>query len=522
MPGVSSCAIFGLCALLKVGWIRASLGLLTMRASFSNVDIFMVKKRAVMSLNRARKVTLPVFTLTETCDKEVSEATVKDNERYFYKPMLSDDGEVLNFNQVDMVISRDGSPWHDGCLFIWDRIIDKSDDLHVIQKSNAAGDIAYFREFIEDYSINYLVFPKNKMHRPTYRYRAYLKSKVRSAEIAKSTAQRFMQTTIAFYRWMEKVRGFKPEHPPWSESERFISFTDNIGFNRFKSVTTTDISIKGRSVLKETYKIIDGGRLRPLDMNEQKVLISSLIRLGNESITLIMLMSLFSGARIQTVLTLKVKHFNALLSDDVDLIKLLCGSGTSVDTKSEKNISIEYPRWLHDFIIDYIFSDKITKRRKKWLDKTLRDNVSHDDAYVFLTNRGSPYYEDSVERNIFNPNQKTRSRPDGSTVRTFIAETLLPMMRIELGLTFSFKFHDLRATFGMNLTDSLLLKVELGEMTLTQVRNLVRDRMGHDSYTVTDGYLDYRQDIGIVNLAQSEYEKHLKELIQCIKEGVHG
>jgi len=311
-----------------------------------------------MEFNRARRLTLPVLSLTEMCDQGDAGAIPRDiplfDERYYYKPLLHDNDEPLNFNQIDMVLSRDGSPWVDACLFMLARVIDKADEIHTIQNSNLAGDLATFREFIEEYSIDYLAFPKNKLRRPTYRYKAFLKSKIRTGETAKSTAQRLMQTLIAFYKWLKKEKGFNPENSLWVKSDSQISFTDNFGFQKLKNVETTDVSIKGKSALKDVTVINDGGSLHPLDLKEQQVLVDCLLRSRNHTMTLIMLVALFSGARIQTVLTLKVKHFTVQIPEHLSHIILLCGSGTSVDSKRSKNISIEYPRWLHNLIHDYI------------------------------------------------------------------------------------------------------------------------------------------------------------------------
>jgi len=475
----------------------------------------------VPSLN----VTLPVFTLTQTCSEETLGATKREIPEkdviYYYRSVNDDYGVCCSFNGAEMVLCRDGSPWVDACLYLLDRLIDNSDERHVNQKSNIARDLDNYRQFIDEYEVDYFDFPRIKMKRPTYRYRAHLKSQLRSGQIAKSTATRFMQSVISFYRWLVTENDFKPQNPLWNESDAYINYDDSVGFERTKTVKTTDVAIKGSSTGPiADDSIMDEGELRPLPFDEQLVLIDSLIAIGNQEMTLIMLMALFSGARIQTVLTLKVRHFNLLLPDHITEVPLQCGPSTAIDTKNDKKITIKYPRWLHDLISAYAFSDYGIKRRDKWKAKALREDVSDEDSYVFLTNRGNPYYEDSIDGNIFNPNQKTKSRPDGSTVRTFISLTLLPFMQRELGDRYSFKFHDLRATFGMNLTDSLVADVETGKITLTQARNQVRDRMGHGSYKVTDNYLGYREKTKLILSTQASYERHLKGLVERIMGGV--
>jgi integrase len=475
-----------------------------------------------MKEKSAVKVTLPVFTLTETCSKGCNNAICRNvfETEYYYKPVNTEYGLPMSFNGVDMVICRDGSPWVDACLFLLDRLIDKSDELQNVQKSNYASDLANFRDFVEEYNIDYLHFPMNKMKRPTYRYRAHLKSRVRAGEIAKSTAQRFMQTLISFYRWLKSEKGFVPDNPPWNEADAYIQFQDTVGFSKSKTVKTTDVAIKGKSSGVRVHNTIeDGGQLRPLTIKEQMVLLDSLFEINNPTMTLIMLMALFSGARIQTVLTLKLRHFNVELPAELTTVNLPCGPSTGIDTKNDSLLTIEYPRWLHELISTYAYGDIASRRREMWLSKTLRQNAKEEDAYVFLTNRGAPYYEDVIDRNIFNPSQRNKYRADGATVRTFMNDRLLPLMKKSMGHRYTFKFHDLRATFGMNLTDSLMLKVESKELTLTQVRQKVRDRMGHSSYAVTDRYLGFRDYVELIKITQDSYEQHLLDLVKRIQEG---
>jgi len=308
----------------------------------------------VPSLN----VTLPVFTLTQTCSEETLGATKREIPEkdviYYYRSVNDDYGVCCSFNGAEMVLCRDGSPWVDACLYLLDRLIDNSDERHVNQKSNIARDLDNYRQFIDEYEVDYFDFPRIKMKRPTYRYRAHLKSQLRSGQIAKSTATRFMQSVISFYRWLVTENDFKPQNPLWNESDAYINYDDSVGFERTKTVKTTDVAIKGSSTGPiADDSIMDEGELRPLPFDEQLVLIDSLIAIGNQEMTLIMLMALFSGARIQTVLTLKVRHFNLLLPDHITEVPLQCGPSTAIDTKNDKKITIKYPRWLHDLISAY-------------------------------------------------------------------------------------------------------------------------------------------------------------------------
>jgi integrase len=85
---------------------------------------------------------------------------------------------------------------------------------------------------------------------------------------------------------------------------------------------------------------------------------------------------------------------------------------------------------------------------------------------------------------------------------------------------FHYRFHDTRATFGMNLTDHQFTLIEQGKATLKSAREFVQIRMGHESSTTTDRYLQYRQSSKLVHRAGEEYESHLRRLSERAMEQV--
>ena len=247
--------------------------------------------------------------------------------------------------------------------------------------------------------------------------------------------------------------------------------------------------------------------------DEQLELIKVLFKLGNIEMTLIHLFALFTGARIQTVLTLKVRHFRLDLPDDLPEIRLPCGPGTGIDTKYSKKLTIFMPRWLHNQLAIYANSERALKRRKK----SVRGDTGEN--YLFLSNRGSPLYEDLIDRETFNPNQTKKFRASGGTVRTFIVEHVLPELRNKYGNKFSYQFHDLRASFGMNLSDSLTESVDNGDITLTKARNRIKELMSHESFSTTDAYLEYRDKTNTAKLTQERYQQHLAALSSAAHHG---
>ncbi len=474
-----------------------------------------------MSELKVSRQVLPVFTLTEICSVEDEDAVkrvipVKSTSRteYYYRTVKLSKKDLFRVNQMEMVIDPDGTPWTEACLYILSKVEDSYDYKGVISASNITSGLTVFRQYLIDYGVDYLEFPRNKQQRPTYRYKSYLKSLIRSGQIAKSTGQRLMQAVIGFYKWLSIERGFSPEYPMWKVEDKYIDFKDSHGFSRIKQVKSTNLSIPS---LKETspdeLTINDGGKLKPLTMEEQLDLIKALFKLDNFEMTLIHLLALFTGARIQTVLTLKIRHFRLELPNNLPEIRLPCGPRTGIDTKHDKKLTIFIPRWLYDRLSIYVNSERALKRRLK------SDRGDSEDNYLFLSNRGSPFYEDSLDRETFDPSQTNKYRASGGTIRTFIAERVLPELRKKHGNHFGYQFHDLRASFGMNLSDCFTESVVKGEMTLTKARNKVKELMGHSSFTTTDKYLEYREKTKSARLTQERYQQHLAELASAAQKG---
>ena len=81
------------------------------------------------------------------------------------------------------------------------------------------------------------------------------------------------------------------------------------------------------------------------------------------------------------------------------------------------------------------------------------------------------------------------------------------------GFKFDFSFHDLRATFGMNLLDKLMPLVDSKELKLSHALIHIKERMGHSSFSTTEKYLNFRERHKIKEQAQDNYETYIMELL---------
>lgn len=465
---------------------------------------------------KAKKIVLPTFTLTEVCE-EHDEGAVrrtienKDGECvvYYFRPTqrpfeYEATGPTYQYNVMPVVTNSTGAPWHEANLYILSKLehvfVPKMPTYHSI-----ADDLTAFEFFLETEEVDYKTFPRRKLQRPTYRYNGYLTQLAMAGKVAFHTARRRMGTVVGFYRWLNEVDLLRAENALWVQGDAYISYKDEKGIPHVKKVKTTDVSLKV-PIQDDPYAgtIDDGEKLRPLPINEQEILLDALINLGNTEMTLIHLLALFTGARIQTILTLQVRHFEKELADNLGELQLPVGGATGIDSKFNKKMTVHIPRWLYEKIRTYIFSERAKRRRNK-------AGGGFENQYLFISSHGLPFYTSKTDASSTRNKAPLRHEKRGQGIRQYIHDYILPLMRIKLGSKYKYKFHDLRASFGMNLTDSLLPQVP-EKYSLHQVREFVKTRMGHEHVSQTDRYLNFRTNEKLASDGQLAWEGNLKKL----------
>jgi len=477
-----------------------------------------------------RKVVLPAFSLSEVCGDEAAAALKRKipagNNRtevtYSFRyvaneveepPTYNPTSTRYKYNLFPVPVNKDGVPWDVAVIYILSRLQGQLSP-NMTTYHGIAEDLGAFLQFSEEYGIDYLDFPQNKLKRPTYRFRGYLKNLIFDGQLAVSTAKRRMAAVIAFYRWLVTEKLLSPANPLWQEKDYYLSVKDARGFPFQVTVKSTDVSIKTPKQNDPHEETIhDGGKLRPLLIEEQKWLIEALSSHGNTEMSLIHAFMLATGARIQTVLTLRVRHVQLEVQDGAQEIRLPVGPGTGVDTKNNKRMTLHIPIWLYEKLRIYSLSDRAKKRREKTA------GGHNQNQYLFLTQQGQPYYQSRKETLSFDSNMKVRHQKKAQTVRVFITEHVIPYVQKKYNPAFRYRIHDMRATYGMNLTDIQLSLVERKETTLARAREFVKTRMGHESWVTTDLYLNYRSNLSMINAAVDAHEQYYRELIEKAWEG---
>ena len=347
--------------------------------------------------------TLPQLRLTKVCTTPAPGRMLVDHLhngrriKYWRERITPTATRWTEFRSLPLVIDSSGAPWAPACLWLLEKA--EARPLGISSLGPVAQDLAAYKTFLDELALEWDDFSAvDKYLRPTYLYRNHLHAQLSAGELKKSTASRRMSTVISFYRFLihNPYMRFSPANAPWVERDVSLEYRDDKGFKQVATITTTNVSIKATKYQDAWDEAInDGGKLRPLPEPEQKALVAALKELGNLEFTLMHYMALLTGAREMTVLTLRVRD----VMRPPDQIpqwshKIRCGPGTGIDTKGNvADVYLSMPRALYAELHAYAVSERAMRRRAK---SACGEDPSN---YLFLTQRGQPYYESKEDRN---------------------------------------------------------------------------------------------------------------------------
>jgi hypothetical protein len=488
----------------------------------------------------ARRVILPHYSETITChesDIGAVEVALGNGNKYFCRPLSStrDAGradrcfaqERSEFDRYPIILSSDGAPWYEANMWILHKLRESGHRSSTRDIASSVDDLVAYLRFLEESNISWMDFSSTfKEARPTYRFQTELSDLVCRKVISHSVGKRRLGTIIRFYRWLTSSAQFKPLRPPWVNKEIRLLVPSRHGFTVAVPIVTTDLKVKGEPKPDPfDTRIADGGKLRPLPQMEQIWLMDALLNHGNYELQLMHWLAISTGARIQTVLTLRRTHVwrsleinspwnRASVSKHKQMphgfVAIDVGPGTGIDTKFGQNYPLYVPTWLYEKLHIYAHSQAGTRRRE------MASGGDIDEQYLFLTKRKQPWYS-SIQAGpaLSATHSNRRSHIVGGAVGTLIREKIIPQIRAMHDPQFQYSFHDLRATFGMNEIDRLLDKpkdpknINGPRWTLTDVLKWVMARLHHSRMSVTEGYLIFRDNMGLARAAQEAWEDEL-------------
>ncbi|WP_406833876.1 hypothetical protein [Pseudomonas asiatica] len=458
--------------------------------------------------SQARRVLIPQFRLLQakhTALENGAGLSVKTE----YETAEGENGYYPKF---PVIIQGNGEPWRIANLYLTTKL-QRENGYESRTFRGIADHLLNYLRFLEDENLDYLHLPKNNRLRVTFRYQRHLIELRDQGAISVNTASARINAIANFYRSIIDWHIIQKEeilHPPFESLVKRINITSGFGTQNTISIKSHNLAIKAPQSIINSEHIRDGGSLRPLEFNDQVLVLKALLSSSREY-QLLFYFALFTGARLQTTATLRVSHLRGNLDSDGNL-RLNAGAGTFIDTKRGAPLTLLVPGWLVNDMIIYSRSPEAIKRRNRSF------YGDSDENYLFLSKSGVPYYTSKKElydrqnplisrSTILTDRASEVSVQDGGAIRQHIYEILIPRIREEKPDFQSFTFHDLRATFGMNLLESQLK--HLGDKSITSALDYVQQRMGHRDKATTMQYLNYKSRLEWKLQIENEFEQSL-------------
>lgn len=314
---------------------------------------------------------------------------------------------------------------------------------------------AYSR-FLEDEQLDWRHFPMRLSNRAIVRFRGHLMEQINRGTLASATARARMAAAIQFYRHAAAHEFVTPERPMWSEKTVVLPYFDAVGFQRCMVKIKTDLAIPNRARPGTTLE--DG--LTPLSEKHMDELLNFTSRSQQKELHLMLTTGFFTGARTETIATLRIENLEHALPDPYlkGFFLLRVGPGTGVATKFDVEGNLLVPDFLLIALKEHAYSVERLKREAK--------ASPENRTVLFLTTHGNPYAGESVRRLM------TDLRRDA----------------IRAGLRFMqrFKFHQTRATFG-----TWLMKLSLAVTTVPAAIEFVKNAMLHKDEATTLRYVKF-------------------------------
>ena len=411
------------------------------------------------------------------------------------------------------IIQGDGSPAEIFNLYLLKRL-QQTVQYDFKTFASIANQLVDFQRFLEDEQLDCLKFHKFKQLNAIFKYRTHLIEQTNAGLISASSARGRINVVVNFYRFLvvEDLVDHQCYGLPFQDVYKYIAVDNEFGARRKMAIKSHDLAIHVPAKAPNSGTIVDGGELSPLSVEEQAIILKALKKSSREY-QLMFYLALFTGARLQTICTLRIKCLFNREPDSHGFIRLPVGAGTGVDTKFQKPMTLLIPNWLAQDLKIYINSEQACQRRQK------SNYGDSDENYVFLTKLGTPFYTSKVEQQELTEKIKASDSfgarlklYEGEAVRSYLKCVLLPEIRLIDPQFQSFKFHDLRASFGMNLLESQLQHLPEGNSAMTAVE-YVQARMGHRNISTTLQYLNYKARLEWRSKIQHEYESSLMKYV---------
>lgn len=417
-------------------------------------------------------------------------------------------GDIYN---LPFLFHKEGEPWHEANSYLLSLIENKTlsnrptDDLR-----RRASKLLDYLIYCESEGLNWLDFSgRRPVLRPTYKYFAHL---INHSGRSSAVVNQYTGVVFDFYRFV--CANWHDIDLQRVDTVKEVKFLIKNAYGAARVITAekrsqTKSTVPGRLV-SIGYVREDNEDLRPLSNVELAEFLKVIE--GEEWSALerlILLTALMTGARKQTVLTMRLKHLKGFISErlQADGTYLLhAGPGTGMDTKKDRSQRLHVPKQLAEELRVLGDSPMMRQRRDKFRAALSlyypNIQIKDEDMYVFLSDQGGCYYmaKDDPRYPI------VKSRPIGQVTDTIKRKIL---QKTSDKYPHDFSYHWLRATFGFQLYQRLQALIVVGLMRPGDDIDFIMERMHHATREMTEHYLQLFKMLPQKTVAQEKFEASL-------------
>ena len=363
------------------------------------------------------------------------------------------DTAIRGVDRLPQIFWQNGEPWREAN--VWALELARNRDVTLKTVHSLFGHLHQYAVWLEKEQIDWRHFPKTKAERVLDRFRGFLIDSRNDGLLKPSTTTSRMNAVIRFYRYADGRNFVSRDAPKFNDRTVVLRYFDTAGFERTMNRVTTDLSIPNRA--RPGLRLEDG--LLPITRQHMTDLLQFAKGNCSEELHLMLMLGFFTGARLGTITTLRVKALEDASRDPhvSGMWSIPVGPGTGIDTKFDVHGHLMISHDLMETLKAYATS---TRR----LDRVIK--APHNKSYLFLTRHSNPYSVAAVDREM------VTLRRSGQAV----------------GMKFfqAFKFHQSRATFGTWLA-TICLEVASVKVTI----EFVKRAMHHKSASTTFGYIAF-------------------------------
>lgn len=411
------------------------------------------------------------------------------------------------------LFKSDGTPWLEANSYIYHLIINKHQQNRPTDDARRQASILLeYQVFCGKNDINWKDFSgKRPAHRPYGRYFNHLKNLpgLTSAAINARTKVVYDFYSHASKYWIDLDIDLVDSTTPY---KRYVNTANGkiliAGVKRSMTVRTASASSVPEGFVRD-----DGEDLTPLN-NCQLSNLRTAITSKEFSVQdrLIIELGVETGARKQTILTIRLKHLAGFTEDKLKRngkYKLPIGPGSGIDTKGGRNHAIYISKDLAKKLLLWASCATAKKRQRQFLKNfsTKHPDLplpAKEDIYLFLSDQANCYY--MAQDDLRYPILKTV--PRGQVTGTF-KKRLAGLMANALPKDFT--FHWLRATFAYQTWQRLQIGIEKKHLKYGEDISIIQSLLGHSERETTENYLKLFKMILDTFESQNSYEEWLFE-----------